>query len=92
MLARISLREVVLVRNKYLIVTSDKTNLFHRSVIARRRNFDQNSFQKAIGKLQKILWSSCRRGNLCQYQGRPQGGAGGQVPPLEIKMSSIFCV
>ena len=29
----------------------DKTNLFHRSVTARKRIFDQDSFKKATGKL-----------------------------------------
>ena len=36
----------------------DKTNLFYRSVKARRRNFDQDSCKKVTGKLRKTLRSS----------------------------------
>ena len=36
----------------------DEINLFHRLVIARRKNFNQDSFEKATGKLRKTLRSS----------------------------------
>ena len=41
-----------------LFCKQDQTKLFHRSVISRKRNFNQHSFKKATGKLRMTLKSS----------------------------------
>ena len=52
-------------RVKILVwVRQDQANLFHRSVIARRRSYNLYSFKKATEKLQKALRLSSQANTL----------------------------